>query len=273
MQATSKRDVQEFWDAASCGEELYLHGFDVSDYAAQAEARYKLEPYILEFASFPQITGKSILEVGVGLGADHERLAMAGGRMTGIDLTPRAISHTKRRFELRSLSSHLQVADAENLPFEDNSFDGVYSWGVIHHSPNTPVAAAEILRVLKPGGLAKIMIYHKYSFVGYMLWVRYALLKLKPFTTLESIYSQHLESPGTKAYSVKQARKLFGNFEILDIHTVLTHGDLLSSDAGQRHRGLLLSLAKRVWPRRVIQMLFPGHGLFMLITVKKPEKS
>jgi hypothetical protein len=124
--------------------------------------------------------------------------------------------------------------------------------------------------VLKPGGIAKVMIYHKHSFVGLMLWIRYALLHLKPMTPLKEIYSQYLESPGTKAYSISEARELFGRkFTTADIRIVLTHGDLLSSAVGQRHRGLFLQLACLVWPRWLIRTFCKKYGLFMLITATK----
>ena len=113
------------------------------------------------------------------------------------------------------------------------------------------------------------MIYHKHSLVGYMLWLRYALLAGKPFRSLSDIYSHHLESPGTKAYTVDEARKLFSQFSQATISTVLTHGDLLDSDAGQRHRGMLLSIAKRIWPRSFFRLILPKHGLFMLIEATK----
>jgi hypothetical protein len=113
------------------------------------------------------------------------------------------------------------------------------------------------------------MIYHKHSLVGYMLWLRYALLPAKPWRSLNDIFSKHLESPGTKAYTVDEARRMFSRFNDVTISTVLTHGDLLESDAGQRHRGRLLSLAKRLWPRRLLRAMLPGHGLFMLIEARK----
>jgi SAM-dependent methyltransferase len=248
---------------------LYLHGADSRAYDEQAAHRYGLEPYIPGFADFDGAKGKEVLEIGVGLGADHQRFAQAGARLHGIDLTPRAVEHTRARLAAVGLSSDLRVADAEALPFDDCSFDLAYSWGVIHHSPDTPAAVDEIYRVLRPGGTAKIMIYHTHSMVGYMLWIRYALLAGRPGRSLADVYAEHLESPGTKAYTVAEARRLFERYSQSDIKTVLTHGDLLSSQAGQRHKGLLLTLARRMWPRRLIKGLLPNHGLFMLITAIK----
>ncbi len=266
---TNKQAVHDYWEDASCGEALYLKGHNREDYLRQSEMRYKLEPFIMDFAEFPRYRNKKVLEIGVGLGADHQQFAEADAMLYGIDLTERAINHTVKRLETFGLSSSLQVGDAEELPFEDGTFDLVFSWGVLHHTPNTRKSLDEVFRVLKPGGEAKIMIYHKYSFVGYMLWIRYALVRLDLKATLNSIYSKYLESPGTKAYSVKEAQELFSKFEDVKITTVLTHGDLLTSDAGQRHKGVVLSVARLVWPRWIIRTFFKGHGLFMLITATK----
>jgi len=114
------------------------------------------------------------------------------------------------------------------------------------------------------------MIYNKISIVGFMLWARYALLRLRPFTSFREIYSTYLESPGTKAYTQQEARALFKDFTNVAISTVLTHGDLLTSRAGQRHEGVLLAVARVVWPRWFIRRFLAGRGLFMMIEAKKP---
>ncbi|MBM4229783.1 MAG: class I SAM-dependent methyltransferase [Gammaproteobacteria bacterium] len=264
-----KRQVHDFWNQASCGEDLLLSATDREGYRAQSEERYRLEPFIPSFADFSSARGRRVLEIGVGLGADHQRFAESGALLSGIDLTERAVEHTQRRLALFGLSSELAVGDAERLAFEDKTFDIVYSWGVLHHSPDTPRAVSEVHRVLKPGGKALIMVYHKWSMVGAMLWIRYALLSGRPWRGLRSIYAEHLESPGTKAYSYVEARDIFSCFASVLISTPLSHGDLLDSEAGQRHRGIALRVAKLIWPRWLIRRIFPRAGLFMLIEAVK----
>jgi SAM-dependent methyltransferase len=265
----AKKAVQDFWDRASCGEELYLRERSAEGYLEQARQRYALEPYVADFADFPSARGKRVLEIGVGLGADHQRFAEAGAELYGLDLTPRAVEHVGRRFAALGLESSLLVGDAERLGFRSGAFDTVYSWGVLHHSPDTPKAVEEVRRVLAPGGTARVMIYNKWSLLGYMLWVRYALLRLRPWLGLDRIYAQYLESPGTKAYTTAEAQRLFAGFSRVDVKIVLTHADLLESAAGARHKGAVLSFARRIWPRGLLKRYARGHGLFMLIEAVK----
>ena len=265
----SKDAVRDFWNDAACGEKLLLPSFDVDGFKAQSTERYRLEPYIIPFADFAASTGRDVLEIGLGLGADHERFARAAAKLHGIDLTPHAVEVTQRRLAMQGLSSDLCVGDAEALPFPNDSFDIVYSWGVIHHSPNTEKAAREILRVLKPSGNFKVMIYHTWSLVGLMLWLRYGLGRGKPFTSMSEIYATHLESPGTKAYSCREAAQLFAEATGVVTRVVLTHGDLLESGAGQRHEGRVLALARRIWPRWLLRRAAGRFGLFLLVSGTK----
>lgn len=269
----SKTAVREFWNTASCGEVAYAVGkTEAARLDAQAKARYALEPYLKPFAGFAGGKNKTVLEVGVGMGADHLEWAKSKPKkLYGVDLTPRAISITKARFKHAKLTSQLQVADAEKLPFKDNTFDVVYSWGVLHHSPDTPKAFREVNRVLKKGGTARIMVYHTYSLTGFMLWVRYALLTLRPFLTLGDIYSMYLESPGTKAYTKREGEALCkqAGFKRYTVSIQLNHGDLLEGGVGQRHQGGLLSIAKALWPRRLFKSLTPFLGLYLLIEAHK----
>ena len=260
----AKQAVADFWEDGSCGEHLYLDGKDAENFQAHREIRYQLEPEILTFMDETDWKGKRVLEIGVGLGSDHQELAERGAILSGIDLTARAIANTKQRFAVNNLQSDLKVGDAENLPFDDATFDIVYSWGVIHCSPDTPKAAREILRVLKPGGKIKVMIYNKWSLIGLMLWGRYGLLAGKPFMSLAEVYDKYLESPGTKCYTPAEGAELFKGATV-KTSVVLTHGDLLESAVGQRHRGFALDIARKLWPRWLLRRIAGDHGLFLLI--------
>jgi ubiquinone/menaquinone biosynthesis C-methylase UbiE len=269
-EATLKTQVRDFWDDKSCGE-VYATGQSEKEYyESHSRVRYELEPYLRDFARFHEGEGKDVLEIGVGMGADHIEWAKSQLRsLTGIDLTPRAIEHTRKRLTIYGFRSGVRVGDAEKLPFDNGSFDLIYSWGVLHHSPNTPEAVNEVFRVLRPNGTARIMIYHKYSLTGYMLWARYGLLVGRPFRSLSNIYANHLESPGTKAYTSEEARVMFGRFSQVTVRTQLSFGDLLQGAVGQRHRGMLLTVANKLWPRWLLKRIFKNHGGYLLIEAKR----
>lgn len=216
---TLKEDVRNHWQAAPCGDRLAESERGSTAYFREVEeTRYRAEPFIPGFAAFDDWRGRRVLEVGVGLGTDHVQFARGGAHLSGVDLTPAAIEMTARRLGLEGLESQLQVADAERLPFADGSFDLVYSWGVLHHTPDTEAAIAEVRRVLAPGGQVRIMLYSRRSWVAYALWVRFALLRGRPWRNLKDVVADHMESPGTKAYTEPELRRLFGAFA--DIETV-----------------------------------------------------
>jgi ubiquinone/menaquinone biosynthesis C-methylase UbiE len=126
--------------------------------------RYREQPWMHSVFEYAEFGGQDVLEVGVGLGTDHVQFARAGASLTGVDLTPRCIELTRRRFEQEGLHSDLRVMDAEHLEFPDDRFDAVYSFGVLHHTPRPDFAFAEVRRVLKPGGRFIGGLYAKHSF-------------------------------------------------------------------------------------------------------------
>ncbi len=233
MQANDelKAEVRDFWDSKTCGTwEIEKEKFSKEYFEEIEDVRYKLQPEIFSFAEFTRYNSKKVLEVGVGAGTDFLQWVRAGAEAWGIDLTENACEHVRRRLELYNLKAKdIRVADSENLPFEDNSFDLVWSWGVIHHSPNTPKALYEIIRVLKPGAKAKIMIYHRHSILAYLFWVKHALLKFRPWKSLAWVLWNFMESSGTKAYSVKEVEKLLESKPVTNvkIKPVLTYYDKL----------------------------------------------
>ncbi len=270
LDGATKQAVHEHWDAASCGERYLVGSDDVARFEAQAEARYRLEPFIFEFARFHEGRGRRGLEIGVGLGADFVQWLRAGAHMTGVDLTARAVEQTRERAALYGFRPDVSVADAEDLPFADASFDFVYSWGVLHHSPDTAKAVREVHRVLEPGGTARVMVYHGPSWVGWMLWARHAAAKGTPWRSARDVVAEHLESPGTKVYSVAEAEALFDGFEVRRCEPVLCPADLMLNAPSAKHRGLLDRVAWKLWPRPLVRALGDRFGSFLLIEARKP---
>ena len=163
--STLKERVRAFWQENPCGTKFAdAPPGSRRFYELVEEHRYKKEWHIPEAAQFARTKDLAVLEVGCGLGTDGAQFAKAGAKYTGIDLTDAAVGLAKRRFELFDLPGTFRVADAERLDFPDSSFDLVYSHGVLHHTPDTAAAIHEIHRVLRPGGKALVMLYHRDSY-------------------------------------------------------------------------------------------------------------
>jgi SAM-dependent methyltransferase len=170
--ADLKERVRAFWQAHPCGTKFSDAEMGTPEFFDRVEAhRYAKEWHIPDAADFSGSRGLSVLEVGCGLGTDAAQFAKAGAHYTGVDLTEAAIDLARRRFEISGWPGKFQVADAENLDFADASFDRVYSHGVLHHTPDTARAISEIHRVLKPGGQAIVMLYHRGSY-NYRIGIR-----------------------------------------------------------------------------------------------------
>lgn len=233
-----KQRVRDFWEADPCGSE-HTHAPEGSaEFFAEVErTRYELEPYIAAYADFAGSKGRRVLEIGVGLGTDFVQFARAGAHVTGVDLTDHAVQLVRKRLELDGLEGEVQRADAEALPFEDAAFDRVYSWGVLHHTPDTQKSVNEAIRVLRPGGELCVMLYGRHSWVAYGMWIRHALLAGKPRRSLADVLSAHMESEGTKAYTKGELRQLFAQLEELRVDSVSTSYDRAISRGLQRLTG------------------------------------
>jgi SAM-dependent methyltransferase len=163
--AQLKDRVRDFWQAHPCGTKFAdaQPGSRVF-YELVEQHRYEKEWHIPDAAGFSKAKNLRVLEIGCGVGTDGAQFAKAGADYTGVDLTEAAVNLSRHRFELFNLPGAFRVADAEKLDFPDNSFDIVYSHGVLHHTPDTAGAIGEVHRVLRPGGRAIVMLYHRNSY-------------------------------------------------------------------------------------------------------------
>jgi ubiquinone/menaquinone biosynthesis C-methylase UbiE len=127
------------------------------------------------FVPFGELEGKDVLEVGCGSGIAVQLFAEAGANVTAVDLTPWAVRTTRARMDAFGLEAAVHEADGEDLPFPDESFDVVFSWGVIHHTTDMDRALGELVRVCRRGGLLVLMLYHRRSifFVAYRALARF----------------------------------------------------------------------------------------------------
>lgn len=268
MNTTNQEDIKskvhDFWNDETCGTQFATNALYTKEYYEDIEQhRFATIPSIFSFAQFTRHYGQKILEVGVGAGTDMLQWVRAGTQAYGIDLTEAGIDHVQKRLALYGLQAEeLRVADCENLPYADNTFDLVYSYGVIHHTPNTEKAMEEIVRVCRKGGMGKVMIYHRHSLLAYFFWVKHALLAGKPWKSLQWVLYHHMESIGTKAYTKQEALSMLKHLPVKDItiETELTYYDRL-----ERFNPLFRAIAK------VAAAVMGGNrvGWFMNITFTK----
>ena len=264
-----KRSVQQHWDREPCGTRGADSESRRSYFSSIEEHRYAVEPYIPAFAEFAAAQGRHVLEIGVGAGTDHVNWLRAGARAIGIDLTTAGVKLTRERAALEGLPAKVFVADAEALPFAGAAFDEVYSYGVLHHTPDTRRAIQEVHRILRPGGAAKVMIYHRPSIVGFFLWTYYCAARLRPWRSPAWAVFHHLESPGTKAFTVAEARDLFAAFATVSTRVKLGPGDLLTNRPSAKYTSKLVQLAWRLYPRWLVRRIGDRFGLVLLIHAVK----
>lgn len=270
-----KRKVQEHWARETCGIRYGDSSNEAEAFQEIRDFRYSTESCLGPFARFPEGRDKKLLEIGVGAGSDFSSWVAAGADATGVDLTVEACEITRRHVEARDLQDQphrVLVADAERLPFPSDHFEMVYSWGVLHHSPDTRTAFREAQRVLQPGGTIRAMVYHTRSWTGLLLWLRYGLLTGKPSRSIGSVMADHFESPGTKAYTCQEFEKLMRmqGFTDVKVQTRLSTSDLLAQRPSERYQGAVYRVIFALWPRWLIRMLGDRWGAFLLTEAKKP---
>ena len=226
-----KEHVASYWNQASCGTEFIQDKRYTAEYFKSIEQyRYEAEPEIFAFAQFSRWHNKKVLEVGIGAGTDFVQWVRSGAQAYGIDLTEEAVRNTTARLALEGLTAReILVADAEQLPYQDESFDLTYSWGVIHHSPDTEKCLSEMIRVTKPGGTIKLMIYNKHSLFAFYRYLLAGLCKGKPFARWDDLLFHYQESIGTKAYTFKQVRAMLQKYPVAIrmLQAPVTYHDML----------------------------------------------
>ncbi len=260
-QYDDKQEAIKQWTEDPCGR-VGADNLEVGSrefYERINENRYlEYAPWLKNAVQFSRFAGKKVLEVGFGMGTDLMQFAEAGAEVWGIDLSPMHLEISQKRFALYGKKAILQLADAENMPFDDNIFDAVYSFGVIHHTPNTEKAADEIYRIIKPGGKAIVGLYHKNSaFYYFVLMAKYILLlrflRESYRRTLSRIeYREHSEAcPLVKIYSRKTMMKLFPKFR----EVKLTCHHLEASHFGP---------FKKIIPQSWVKSLEPKLGWYLM---------
>ena len=204
-------NVREFWQSHVNNEYYTAHDRGTREYFDEIEQRrYRFHYHLAElFESLKGSHGR-LLEVGCGIGVDSIQLAKCGFDVTAVDLTENALEVAREFAVLRDVSIDFRLGNAESLDFPDASFDAVYSFGVLHHTPNIERSVAEVRRVLRPSGTAYIMLYHRDSLVNLI----HRAFRL-PY---ESPRDRDDHCPVVYTYSRRGIRRLFRDFSNVSVH-------------------------------------------------------
>lgn len=203
--ATLAESIGQYWNVHIHDLQVVSHPIGSSEFFQELERyRYNKLRYLPDFVRFDQYRGRRVLEVGCGVGIDLARFAMAGAGAVGIDLADAPIELAKTNLRLKALSGTLRVMNAEDMSFEDGSFDVVYAHGVLPYTANPDHLVAEVHRVLKPGGEALLMSYNRGSWLKWM-------------SKLTGTALEHQDAPVYRMHSESEFRRLLSPFRKLEI--------------------------------------------------------
>lgn len=254
-----KPAIAEFWG------DLYQQWYAVDDDIREAQQfRRELEELerllrvrrhlaVVEVTP-SELAGRDVLEIGSGAGAHSALFAAHGARVTAVDLTPERVRATAKKLKLIQGGSGTPNvalrADAERLPFADESFDVVYSNGVLHHTSDTRKAVSEAIRVLRPGGQLAMMLYSRHSAMYWSKLVPRAVVTMQLFGMPEAYWVGRLTegrprrsgpNPITRVYSKRQLLQLLDGCEVISLrNNGFTYSQLSPLPFGERLRDAAL---------------------------------
>jgi ubiquinone/menaquinone biosynthesis C-methylase UbiE len=224
---------------------------------------------------FESLKHQRVLEIGVGNGSHAQLLAGHSGEFIGIDLTDYAVKATDERLKGLALgNAKVLQMDAESLQFPDASFDFIWTWGVIHHSANTDQVLREMARVLKPGGRAVVMVYHRSFWLYYvMLGLVHGIIlgDLLRTRSLALTAQRHTDGALARYYRASEWRALAGmSFLVRDIRVYGAKPELIPLPGGRIKRAVMALIPDSV-SRFFLNTL--GWGSFLVSVLEKSSES
>ncbi len=214
------RAVEDYWNGRPCNLRHSARAVGTREYFDEVEWRkYFVEPHIPSFAQFERWRGKRVLEIGCGIGTDSINFARHGAELTIVELSEKSLDLTRQRFDVYGLSARFIQGNAEEIDQlipADETFDLIYSFGVIHHTPNPRRVIEGILRMVKPETELRVMVYNRFSWKVLWIYLVYGLANLGRLGGLVARYSEaQTGCPITHVYSDSGARRLLAGFDVV----------------------------------------------------------
>ncbi len=214
--------VKQYWNDRPCNVRHSQSKFGTKKYFEEVEKRkYFVEPHIPAFAQFKKWKGKKVLELGCGIGTDSINFAKAGAELTVVELSKKSLEITRRRFKTYNLKAKFFEGNIEELSefLPKEKYDLIYSFGVIHHTPNPEKVFEEIKKYCKPETELRIMLYSKWCWKVFWIIMGYGKGKFWKIKKLVPQYSEaQTGSPVTYIYSKKEIYRLMKDFDIVKIY-------------------------------------------------------
>ncbi len=212
-------DVRQFWEGNPVASRAIPHAIGTPEYFECYDALREANEspaFSSALHAYAEFGGKTVLDVGSGNGYVLSRYAAAGARVFGVDLTRRGVTLCRRRFELMRLDGRFLLGNSEQLPFASEQFDCVCSMGVLHHTPDTEGAVAEVFRVLRPGGRVVLMFYHRNSLQYRVKFPLMRLVRGKPIQqSIDEV--DGVGNPKGDVYSRSELAALLSRFTGVDL--------------------------------------------------------
>jgi 2-polyprenyl-3-methyl-5-hydroxy-6-metoxy-1,4-benzoquinol methylase len=205
----SIEEITNYWNNQPCNIKHSNKEIGSKEYFEEVTKRkYLVEPHILEFANFSKYRNKKVLEIGCGIGTTAQSFMENGSIYEGIDISEKSINIAKKRLDIFNLTGKFSVQNIEEY-LSNVKYDLVYSFGVLHHTPNIKRAIDNIYDLLEEGGEFKLMLYAKNS-------LKYFKIK----DGLEQYEAQNCV-PIANVYTNEEVHKLLENFKNIEI--IQTH--------------------------------------------------
>lgn len=290
--AQKQNEVKAYLDNKPCDSETSSMDPGAKEYYLEIEQeRYNHQSHILEILSKIDWRTKRVLEVGTGVGTDARKIIKYGADYTGVNIDQGSAKATAKAFDVFRLKGKVIECSATELCFEDECFDIVYSFGVLHHIPEVGKSVSEIYRILKPGGELIIMLYNRASINYYIeiMFLRKIILRLLSLPGIVDLFrflglpkeklQRHIEiyrashsmdnkewlsrntdgpdNPYSCVYGKKEVEELFHDFKV-ESNTVYFFD--------YRHWGFL----GKMLPRRVVNLLGRYWGWHRVVYAVKP---